>query len=382
MACSTPPPAQVPPSSANGKGSTAAAERNDGDMAGTTERVASEKLVDRRSRTGLPEDNLDQVKNRAAPVPKASSEIYRTVAPATVVIRAGGGFGTGVIVDEAGWILTNHHVIADGATEELNYKATVLLGDLNSATGAMERRRDEYEAYVHKFDKLRDIALLKLTDPPKNLQAVAISKRSPVPGDSVVAIGHAGAGMLWALKSGQISALGKMSETLAALAQFKDDKAGHKAEDKFKKMIESKKLGLVIQSTCNILPGDSGGPLLNDQGELVGLNVLVRRDFKTGGLLGFHVHRDEVSTFAKNKPAKPAPNLPDPWKEGGGDLAYEDADLDGKIDVLTMMGRKPCSFCAPQSRAVFIDADQDSFAGGSVPPLDETYEDKKFDAEV
>ena len=83
--------------------------------------------------------------------------------------------------------------------------------------------------------------------------------------------------MLWALKSGEISALGKLSEHLAAVASFKNDAAGKRKHAKFKKFVESKNLGMVIQSTCNILPGDSGGPLVNDRGELIGLNVFTKR---------------------------------------------------------------------------------------------------------
>src|SRR5690606_13850676 len=48
-----------------------------------------------------------------------------------------------------------------------------------------------------------------------------------------------------------------------------------------------------------------------------------------------------------------------------------------------MEGRKPCSFCPPQSQAVFIDADQDSYKGrDKLPDLDEVYDMRDFDAEI
>jgi len=358
-------------------------QTGDGPAIGESTRVASAKLIERRHKNALASDTLDETGHSAAP-PKTSAEIYKTVAPATVVVRVGGGFGSGIIVDPKGWILTNHHVIDSGETDDFKHKATVLMGTLNPKTGAMERQSKEYEAYVYKYDKLRDIALLKLSDPPKApLPFVKVAKQSPVPGSDVVALGHAGAGMLWALKSGQISALGKLSETLAQLASFKDDDDGREMAKRFKEFVDKKNLGLVIQSTCNILPGDSGGPLLNDRGELVGLNVFARIDRSTGGLLSFHVHRDELRKFADARPKTPSQMIPDPWEDGGGDLMYEDADLDGKVDVLMMVGRKPCSFCPPQSKAAFIDADQDSYEGRKkLPDLEEVYDMKDFDAEL
>jgi S1-C subfamily serine protease len=377
-----PPESPIGPNDAS-KGETSEDAGAVADQAGKTRRVGSTKLVDRREKNGLAADTLDQMKSNSAPPPKSSADIYKSVAPATVIVRVGGGFGSGIVIHPDGWILTNHHVIASGDAEDFKFKAKVQLGHIDPKTGAMERDAKEYEAFVHKADKLRDIALLKLSDPPKRLPSVKIAQSKPVPGADVVALGHAGAGMLWALKSGQISAMGKLAETLAQLAAFDDSDEGKEAREQFKKYVEEANLGLIIQSTCNILPGDSGGPLLNAHGELIGLNVFARRDFVTGGLLSFHVHLDEIAKFANERPAHPAQLLPDPWDEGGGDLTYEDGDLDGRVDLLMMAGRKPCSFCPPQSQAVFIDADQDSYKGrDKLPDLDEVYDMRDFDAEI
>lgn len=348
----------------------------------TGTRVPSPKLLDRRARTAVAPDTLGLVKS-AAPPPKSEAEIYRSVAPATVIVRIPGGLGTGVIIDPAGWVLTNHHVIAGGESQDFQTKVTVLLGKISGKSGGMEREKREYEAVVHKADPLRDLALLKIVDPPAKLPAVTLAKDNPVPGQHVVAIGHAGAGMLWAIKVGEISALGKLSEQLATLAQFKEDDSGKKAAESFKKYLDERNLGMVIQTTCNILPGDSGGPLVTDRGELVGVNAFSNRDGKTGGLLSFHIHRSEIASFIKDRPAKPARLVPDPWKDGGGDASYEDVDLDGRVDALLLQGRRPCSYCPRQSAAVFIDADQSSYAGTrSLPSLTEVFEKKNFDAEL
>ncbi len=383
LACGpTSKPGPAVPAATNAADAGAVGDAPTLDPNGKPTRVGSAKLVDRRHATALAADNLDQTA-KSAPPPKSSTDIYKVVAPATVIIRVAGGLGSGVIIHPDGWVLTNHHVIAKGKADDFTHKATVLLGELSKTTGAMERGKTEYEAIVHKADKLRDIALLKISKPPKKLPFVKISKNKPVPGNSVIALGHAGAGMLWALKSGEISALGKLADHLAQVASFKDDEEGRKARKSFSKYVESKNLGMVIQSTCNILPGDSGGPLVNDQAELIGLNVFSRRDRRTGGLISFHVHHTEVANFAKDKPPEAAQLVPDPWLEGGGDLSYEDADLDGKVDVLMMQGRKPCRFCPRQSAAAFIDIDQNSYVGRSeLPKLDEVFDKRDFEPEA
>ncbi|HMR75706.1 MAG TPA: serine protease [Polyangiaceae bacterium] len=344
-------------------------------------RVPSPKLLDRRARTAVAPDTLGLVKS-AKPPPKSSSDLYRLVAPATVIVRVPGGMGTGVVIDPKGWIVTNHHVIEHGKSEDFQKSVSVVLGSIDQKSGGMARQDKALDAVVYKSDPLRDLALLKLTNPPAKLPYVRLGKENPVPGQSVHAIGHAGAGMLWALKTGEISALGKLSEQLASLAQFKDDDKGKESAEKFKKYLDDRNLGLVIQSTCNILPGDSGGPLVSDQGELIGLNAFSNRDGKTGGLLSFHIHRSEVADFVKKRPSKPAQMLPNPWKDGGGDASYEDVDLDGRVDALLLQGRRPCSFCPRQSAAVFVDIDQDSFQGKTLPPLTEVYEKQRFDAEL
>ena len=344
-------------------------------------RVASPKLLDRRARSALAPDTLGVVRSQAAP-PKSAAQLYRTVAPATVIIRVEHGLGSGVIIDKEGWIVTNHHVVDGGKKEDFVTKVDVLLGKLSKATGGMERLPKALEAQVYKVDKIRDLALIKLTDPPKNLPTLKIAPDKPTPGQRVVAIGHAGAGMLWAIKAGEVSALGKLSEHLSTLARFGESAKGRKAKKQFRKFLGKQNLGLVIQSTCKILPGDSGGPLVTRAGDLVGVNAFSNRDRRTGGLVSFHVHRDEVVKFLKEKPKKVARLVPDPWKDGGGDAEYDDADLDGQVDALVLKGRRPCTFCPRQSQAVMFDVDQDSAKGGKLPTITEAYNKRKFDAEV
>ncbi|MHB8875749.1 MAG: trypsin-like serine protease, partial [Myxococcaceae bacterium] len=98
------------------------------------------------------------VRPRVARLARAKGDVqdvYKKVAPATVLVRSATGFGTGVIIDPAGYVLTNHHVVASGVSEDFQVKVWIETGVL-SEQGMMEKA-DTYEAYVHKTDPLLDL---------------------------------------------------------------------------------------------------------------------------------------------------------------------------------------------------------------------------------
>lgn len=333
-------------------------------------------------------------------------EVYRLVAPATVVVRSQRGYGSGIIYHPDGWILTNHHVVAHAWREDFRWKVKIALGRL-SKSGVMERREKLYDAYVYKVDALLDLAVVKLVNPPKDLKAIAIAPKDPAPGEAVSALGHAGIGLAWAIKDGQISAVGKLSTHLTQLmldaaesAKKQKEAAGthdprserlHKLQKKriseYRKMLETKKPALVIQSTCDISQGDSGGPLVNRQSELVGLNAFVR----SGGLAkkesNFHIHVQEIRKFVKDVPEKTPQLLPDPWTDGGTLAKLGDADTDGTVDTLVMYQVRAYRvffrvFRRQMAGAYFIDLDQNSFVGQpKLPGVKDIVDKKGFDAE-
>lgn len=327
----------------------------------------------------------------------ATQNLYKIVAPATVIVRSGGGYGTGVIYDPAGWVLTNHHVVAKAGREDFRWKVKIGLGRLNKQ-GVMEQRGKTYVGYVHKIDPLRDMAVVKIEDPPKDLVAVRIADRDPVPGQRVTAIGHAGIGLLWAIKDGQIAAIGKLAKHLAQLQlyeTYKDKLKGHgktglrerlgaKRLEQLRKFLEKKVPALVIQSTCPISQGDSGGPLVNDRAELVGLNAFVRSAGRSRKESNFHVHVKEVREFVKEVPPRAPQLLPDPWAEGGTLAQLGDADQDATVDVLAMYKVVRYGFLRrKRPMAYFVDLDQDSFKGRARPPEASAVVDKKdFDPEM
>ncbi|NEA37521.1 PDZ domain-containing protein [Streptomyces sp. SID13031] len=148
--------------------------------------------------------------------------------------------GTGIVLTSDGEILTNHHVIA-GATE---------ISVTDKGNGKT------YTATVVGYDTAHDIAVLKLKD-ASGLETAKIGDSSKVQvGDQVVGIGNAGG------KGGTPSyAAGKVTALDQAITAT--DESGANPEN----------LTGLIQTDANIQPGDSGGPLANSAGEVIGVDT-------------------------------------------------------------------------------------------------------------
>jgi serine protease Do len=158
--------------------------------------------------------------------------------------------GTGVIVDERGYVVTNHHVVASAD------RVTVHLAD-----GA------ELAAAVVAEDAAHDLAVLRLSTTRK-LQALPFGTSSDLMvGETVIAVGHP-FGYTNSVSTGIVSGLGR-EVTMPSGDALRD----------------------LIQTNASINPGNSGGPLLNINGELIGLTVAIR-DGAQG--IAFALSADEV----------------------------------------------------------------------------------------
>lgn len=300
------------------------------------------------------------LKSRAGTLASAKGDIrdvYRKVAPATVIVRSPHGFGTGVLIDARGYVLTNHHVISDAESIDFKRRVQVELGVM-TAQGYMEKSPESLTAWVLKSDPLTDLAVLKIENPPPGLFVVQVSKTDPVPGEPVASLGHGGIGLLWAIRDGEVSSIGKlathMAELVGAECQVTADPAVAAACAASRKQLEAERAqlatevpGLVIQSSCQISPGDSGGPLVNRAGELVGLNAFLRSDPNVAVTTNFHVHVSEVRRFLEAVPAEPVALVPDPRLLARGAAAEPlDADQDG-VEETT-------AYEAPHHTVVFV----------------------------
>src|ERR1051325_2732866 len=175
--------------------------------------------------------------------------------------RRAHGLGSGVIVSPEGYILTNNHVV-DGASE-----VTVGLGD-----------KREFRARVVGTDPKSDIGVLK-TD-ASNLQYITIADSSKVQvGDQVLAIGNP-FGVGQTVTMGIVSAMERGGLGIEDYEDF-------------------------IQTDAPINPGNSGGALVNDRGELIGINTAILAHGSEGNQgIGFAVPanlaRQVMSELVKN----------------------------------------------------------------------------------
>ena len=164
------------------------------------------------------------------------------------------GMGTGVVIDERGYIITNHHVI-EGVRQ-----IQVTLYDQRTFTARMVAR-----------DAQTDLAIIKI-NAPEPLPLVAIGTSSDLMlGETVIAVGNA-YGYHNTVTQGIISALDRAVEVTDAQKYYD-----------------------LIQTDASINPGNSGGPLLNVDGEMIGVNVAVRVGAQG---IGFAIPVDKVMEIA------------------------------------------------------------------------------------
>ncbi|MFO0919367.1 MAG: trypsin-like peptidase domain-containing protein [Planctomycetaceae bacterium] len=160
------------------------------------------------------------------------------------------GMGTGIVVDEKGYIVTNYHVVAD-----------VDLIRTTFDDGS------EHEARVIAYDREHDLALIKVeTLRPMTVAPLGISSDLML-GEPVMAIGNA-FGYNGTITLGIISALGRDVE-----------------------VNETQSYKNLIQTDASINPGNSGGPLLNVDGDVIGINVAIRAGAQR---IGFAIPIDDA----------------------------------------------------------------------------------------
>jgi 2-alkenal reductase len=232
-----------------------------------------------------------------APPASASAEerlladLYNRVAPSVVninVISRSGGFatgdlppdhpqvqppdgdffsegtGTGFVIDTQGHIITNYHVVEGAVLIEVSFfDGTTVRGE---AIG---------------LDPDSDLAVVRVELPAESLRPVTLGDSdSAFVGQSTLAIGSP-FGEEWTMTTGIISALNR---TIRGLNAFS--------------------IGAVIQTDAAINPGNSGGPLLNLDGEVIGVNSQIRSGSRSNSGIGYAIPSNLVSRVAESLIAK------------------------------------------------------------------------------
>lgn len=193
----------------------------------------------------------------------SAAEAFEKVKPAVVTISVKSiqpsyygmfnqevsGIGSGFIINEDGYILTNYHVI-EGAKE-----VTVLLSDGN-----------EVKAKVVNYDQAKDMAMIKLEDGTKVPGIAELGDSDALyPGEDVIAIGTPlSKDFAQTMTKGVISAVNRSVQASTGVAMN------------------------VIQTDTAINPGNSGGPLVNTKGQVIGINSMKLAENNVEGI-GFAI---------------------------------------------------------------------------------------------
>jgi serine protease Do len=166
------------------------------------------------------------------------------------------GMGSGMILDKAGHILTNYHVVKD--VDEIK----VRLSD-----------KREFKAVVVSSDPKTDVAVIRIKDKvPADLPTVQLGNSDALRvGDLVMAIG-APFGLTQTVTTGIISAMGRSEVGLADYEDF-------------------------LQTDAPINPGNSGGPLVNMDGQVIGMNSAIATNSGQSAGIGFAIPANMISAM-------------------------------------------------------------------------------------
>jgi putative serine protease PepD len=168
------------------------------------------------------------------------------------------GAGSGFVIDPRGYILTNFHVVQEAQSIE------VVLGD-----------QSRYAAKFVGADQRNDVALLKVDPKGKHLASLPLGDSSTLQvGQKVLAIGNP-FGFQSTLTTGVVSALGRTVQT--SQTTFIDE---------------------AIQTDAAINRGNSGGPLINSHGDVIGINSAIYTPSGTTAGIGFAIPINTAKAIA------------------------------------------------------------------------------------
>jgi len=181
-------------------------------------------------------------------------KIYDQIKYSIILIQTEIGLGSGFVIDQEGHIVTNHHVIEGANTIQV----TFLDGNITDANRVGE-------------DPYSDLAVIKVNPDVTRLHPVVLGNSSElVVGEPIAAIGNP-FGLSDTITAGIVSALGRDLEA-----------PGHY------RIVD------IIQVDAAINPGNSGGPLVNLEGQVIGVNTAIISGSGTFAGVGFAIPSDTV----------------------------------------------------------------------------------------
>jgi S1-C subfamily serine protease len=182
--------------------------------------------------------------------------------------------GAGVVVSASGDIVTNEHVVRDAHTDQ--GQSFVSVAFIKDPSDPQPNREKLLVAKVLRRDVARDLAVIRLVDLlPATVRVIPLARIRAKVGDVVFAFGHP-LNFLWSFDRGTVS-------------QVRPEYIW-----KYEDRLERK--ATVIQTSAALNPGSSGGPLLNEEGNVVGVVAWGRQD---GVGLNFAVSLEHIEEILK-----------------------------------------------------------------------------------
>ena len=192
-----------------------------------------------------------------------------------------GSMGTGSLIERTGLIITNWHVV-DGAKQVWIYPFPK---DSSKGLDAVLYEKDKLIGRVVAQSKKTDLALVKVTGLSSGIKVITLGDvKDSVPGEKVFAIGHPHGRYSWSITDGIINQIRPSFEWDYDKKDQDSDEKDHKAT--------------LIQNNAEISGGNSGGPLFNEQGKMIGINT-----WSEGGgqNLNFAVAVNHVKQLVQNQ---------------------------------------------------------------------------------
>lgn len=252
---------------------------------------------------------------------------------ATAIVKTEHGMGSGAVISPDGWVLTNYHMVA-GPSQQAAITGTVPTVDvlLGQKIQGRIKPRPTVKASVYRVDVVHDVALLKLENLPEGMKAVPYFKLATkvTRGEECFVIGSQVNGFAWSVRSGNVEAIvhypDELSQVVAGAASAETTIDRTRAT--------------VIVTDMSISGGDSGGPLLNQKGELLGLTFATPNN-KAGGSVGWHIALEHLRAMVTTFPTQPESVPFDVWTAGFphahmGTPQQADGDRNGRIDTLVI----------------------------------------------
>ena len=255
---------------------------------------------------------LGVVSVQAADRDSTPGDIYRQALKGTAGVHTQKRQGTGWIADaDKRLLVTNYHVVGPDESvivvfpDSRDGKLIAESRYYKENEPALLRKGRAVKGQVIAADPTRDLALIKLESLPNDVAALKMARTAPDPSDRVHSVGNPGASdAFWVYTTGTVR------QVYRNKFQYQD---GQKVEAQ------------VIETQAPLNPGDSGGPVLNDRGEVVGVNAAGKANAQ---LVSLCIDVAEVKALIDGLQSAPAKGAPTPESRNPTAAEYNNRGVD------------------------------------------------------